>query len=480
MEFNVWKEAWIPVKTVAGNLETVSMHDLYENADSCLEICGDNAMEEYAIYRFVNLFATCVYRPTDEEMLLDLYERGKFDIQCFERYVAECEAEGVSFDLFDSERPFLQARKDKGLDDEKSIKSIACLDYTRPSGNNHIHFEHTAEKDVSVSVEKALILLLTSQVFCTAGTQGPSNVYGAPPLFWIIKGASLFETVLFSMPIIKEIDEKEKRELWRNERRIVPNQEIAEVTLLEGLFFPARRIRLSEENGIVKKCMLQKGLNFVGYDSWRDPYVVYVFGKNGRSSLKPSSEKMPWRNLASISDDFGKQITTLIKQYDNVFREEIEKSYINLLIYGVETSNASYLEVMKGELELNLSIMLDQEKADVMFAGLKKAEDTIGMVHKILKEYWKNNSLVGNCIRCCYAECERLFPSFLCKELEKADTKDALEQVKSEWSERVNEIVRNQFRLFCKQVDSDIASMIQIEKAKRRLYFLYGRKGETK
>ena len=161
-----------------------------------------------------------------------------------QEYITECEQEGVRFDLFDPERPFLQTTYRKDWDREP--KSVTVLDYSIPNGNNHIHFDH---KRVSAAYTpgEALRMLLAAQIFCTAAAQGyPSNVNGAPPWFTLIQGQNLFETLVFGM---LETDRIElpldcPPVLWRNFNEVTPKQKVARTSWLFGMYFPARRIHL--------------------------------------------------------------------------------------------------------------------------------------------------------------------------------------------------------------------------------------------
>ena len=111
----------------------------------------------------------------------------------------KCKEKGVSFDIFDSKHPFLQAEPNVKYDLDKNIKSAAELDNTKASGNNSIHFDHTLENDAVLTPAEAFRGLLAAQIFCTAGLKGPSNVNGAPPLFFLPKGKNLFETLVLAM-----------------------------------------------------------------------------------------------------------------------------------------------------------------------------------------------------------------------------------------------------------------------------------------
>ena len=154
-------------------------------------------MIEYSVYRFLIVLLMDMLRPEDDDALDGLLAEGRFDPDMIQEYITECEQEGVRFDLFDPERPFLQTTYRKDWDREP--KSVTVLDYSIPNGNNHIHFDH---KRVSAAYTpgEALRMLLAAQIFCTAAAQGyPSNVNGAPPWFTLIQGQNLFETLVFGM-----------------------------------------------------------------------------------------------------------------------------------------------------------------------------------------------------------------------------------------------------------------------------------------
>lgn len=108
-------------------------------------------------------------RPGDDEALEELLDDGQFDRETIQRYVRQCEQEGVSFDLFDPERPFLQTSYRKDWD--RNPKPVSTLDYSIPNGNNHIHFDHKRDK-ITYTPDKALRMMLAAQIFCTAGAQG--------------------------------------------------------------------------------------------------------------------------------------------------------------------------------------------------------------------------------------------------------------------------------------------------------------------
>ena len=195
--FDILTEPWIPVVEPGGGQRELGLLDVLERAHTFQAVRDASPLVEYSLYRFLILFLMDALRPEDGFSLSELLEEGCFAPDTIRSYVSLCRSEGVSFDLFDRERPFLQTNYRPEWDREP--KPVSTLNYAIPHGNNHIHFDHQREQ-IAYTPGQALRMLLAAQIFCTAGAQGyPSNVNGAPPWFSLICGENLFETLVFSM-----------------------------------------------------------------------------------------------------------------------------------------------------------------------------------------------------------------------------------------------------------------------------------------
>ena len=184
--FDVLQEPWIPVVTFEGETLEVGILDALLRSPEWKEIQDPSPMVEYSVYRFLIVFLMDALRPETPVDLEELLYAGQFDESAIQDYITLCHSEGVSFDLFDPNRPFMQTSVDKNWD--KQRKPVTTLDYTVPNGNNHIHFDHRRKHEVYVP-GKAMRMLLTAQIFCTSAAQGyPSNVNGAPPWFSLVQG----------------------------------------------------------------------------------------------------------------------------------------------------------------------------------------------------------------------------------------------------------------------------------------------------
>ena len=302
VSFNVLDEPWIPVVTAEGKEEMLGIRQTLCRAHELREISSASPLEEYAMYRFLGLFLMDALRPESESDIEDLLENGRFNPEVIEGYIDLCEQEEVSFDLFDAKRPFLQSPQNAEFDGEK--KPVSVLDCTRPSGNNHTHFQHLSGNINSVKADAAMRLLLTTYLFVTAAAQGyPSGVYGAPPYFSVIVGNNLFETLtaelLPSDYIGLPMDSPPV--LWRRTEPILTKREVGATSWLQGMLFPCRRIRMiPNERGEVSEVYLSQGENYVNKESWRDPYVTYRRNDTSVFPMRPSSERAVWRNFCDI------------------------------------------------------------------------------------------------------------------------------------------------------------------------------------
>lgn len=126
--FQILTQPWIPVKELDGSMKELSLLETLERAHLLSEIQDPSPMVEYSVYRFLIVFLMDMLRPEDEEVLEELLDEGQFDWDTIQRYVRQCEQEGVSFDLFDSERPFLQTRYRADWDrDPKPVSTLVTL-----------------------------------------------------------------------------------------------------------------------------------------------------------------------------------------------------------------------------------------------------------------------------------------------------------------------------------------------------------------
>ncbi len=384
--YNVLEEPWIPVIDLDGKRKMLGIMDTLAQAHQIKEISDTIPSYEYGVFRFLCAFLMDVYRPEEWGSIQDLYDRKSFDMGTIQDYIECCKKEGVSFDLFDKKRPFLQTAYNEEYD--KNLVSVAALNIAMPSGNNHIHFEHRKEQEQSMTYEEAARGLCALNLFCTAGAQGyPSTINGAPPIYFVYEGANLFESLVYSMVAVEEggeISYDVPPVIWRNLSDVIPKQTETSISVLYGMLYPCRRVLLyPEEDGTVKKIYLCQGKNFVAYDSWKDPHVSYLYSDKGRSSLKPTMEKEPWRNITTI---FSDDVTAPVFIHRVLNENLVDEVFVTA--YSIVTNQASYLDMQKSHLKMPRSIAMNETKRD--------------RVQEIIKAVEEMNHALGKSINGCF------------------------------------------------------------------------------
>lgn len=370
MNYNILTEPFIPLS----DGQYVSLLYCLEHAHQLQRISCNTPLETYATYRFLCAFLMDAFQLPHYDARMALLEQGYFDMEIIHAYIQQCKNEGVSFDLFDQDMPFLQASYDPAYDQEE--KPVALIDLQTPSGNNHIFFEHKWADSYSLTPAKAMLCLLTSYLFCTAAAQGyPSSVNNIPCLYVLVHGDNLFETLVFGMISIKEAGNLPYGlPAWRDKAPIVPKQSYASVTLLEGMTWQPRRIRLlASDSGKICRLYYMQGKNFKGNPLWRDPHVPYKLLKGGNyGSVKPSNGRSLWRDLGAMAvsreNRFGRQ-PQIVAQFPS------ERGICRISVIGLITSNATLVDTLHEGMLVPGKVLNDEEKGDLLHVDLGYVEN---------------------------------------------------------------------------------------------------------
>lgn len=378
--FDVLDQGWIPVVDENGSRQLMGIRQVLSEAHRLREISDPSPLEEYSLYRFLTVFLMDALRPKTRSNISDLLKKGRFDMPQIERYIAQCLTEGVSFDLFDEERPFLQCKMEGAIDGNE--KPVAVLDCTVPSGNNHMHFVH--QQPDRLSPDAALRKVLVTYWFCTAAAQGyPSGVYGAPPYFGVIREDHLFGTLVnLLLPTDSiELGFDDSPVLWRRTVPIRQKEQVPKTSWLEGMLFPTRRIHLNpDESGTVRSVFMSQGENYVNKDSWKDPHATYRMNENSVFPLRPHADNPIWRNITDIIDIPGGGASKILNVYRDIHGNDSEIRYT---LYGVETSQASYLSVQRHDLSLPLRLA-EQDRLDLLKACIAAVDRLSKALYKSL------------------------------------------------------------------------------------------------
>jgi len=392
IEFNVLTEPWIPIRKLSGQIEEVGILKVLEEAHSYKDICAESVLENYAVTRLLIAFLSDAYTPRRVADRRKILKEGRFSREIIEGYVNQCLSKGASFNLFDKDRPFMQSSYDASIDEGKE-KPIAALQHHVPSGNNHTHFLHMNTASYSITYAQALRSLCAAYVFCVAGLAGPSSVNNTPCVYYIVEGANLFETLVYSMVSKAELGNipwNEPPIAWLDQPYVKPKQEIAAMSFVSAYTWMPRRVTLipNGNTGLIDKVYLTAGRNFLGNGLWRDPHVAYRSNKKEEYyPVKPAADRDLWRDIATLtaSDQEKSHIPPLIVSQIALLLDE-SSIMQNVKMVGLITDQASYLSVVSDELALPLPILSNPFLGSTLKRDLRFLEDVANILRKSFGE----------------------------------------------------------------------------------------------
>ena len=431
MNYNVLNEKWANVKMKNGEIRKASLRELFENAHEIDELNERDIVFECSIYRFLFTFAMDLFRLDEHDDVVDLLETGMFDMKRFDNYVKECELEGTSFDLFDTNRPFMQyAFCDYNEDD---IKSISFLDPKEPSGTNKLFHEKTIEKKTAVSPEKAFKLLLSQTPFCTSPGSGWKGAdFGAfIPLYIYIKGDSLFSTIVINILTKESILEKrnyiteDDPVFWRNTfKNGIENMKDChkQLPLIAQMEIPYRLIRLiPNDDGTVSRIYCSKH-GYIGLkDSrmlLRDPYIVYLKpnskdkGPFSNPWCAKSSER-EWLNMMSICE--AQSQPAIVTQYHNIL-SEVDSEIFSIISYAtvIKDTHGTFVDSWKNTFSFPPDVLEKNGVLDRIEQALDEVQLRKRDLDKGLKKAFLNHkdiitSVCDTASSSFYGECKKEF-----------------------------------------------------------------------
>ncbi len=442
--FDLLQEPWIPVVDLKGRrLELGLLQTLYR-AHELREISDASAMVEYGLYRLLNVFLMDALRPEELEDLEELLNAGRFDRKILDAYIALCHSEGASFDLFDEKRPFLQVPYLEDYDKRKR-RSVSKLDIEMPSGNNHVHFEHLAQP-LELGYGHAARLLVIRNLISTCGMEGPSSINASPPYFAVFRGRTLFETLIHLLIPVSDIQVfADPPVFWRCDQVVVPKKKVLQTSWLYGMLFPARRIHLIPNGKGVQEMYFGPGMDFCLLDNWTDPHVTYRVGKEGRFPWRPNGTRAVWRNLNDLVDIQGKRAPKIAEVYQML--QDSQDIPAQVMLYGVQTNQASYLDVYRHDLQLPLGLFREG-RAKLIGDCITAAETLVRKFQGVLRKKRMDKTgnyvegitqqMVTETVQMIYQSCEAELWN-LCNTILARETVEA-QGVYDQWNRKLSEI----------------------------------------
>lgn len=336
--FNLLTEPWIPVMDMSGKVKEMGILDTLYEAHNLAEISDPSPLIQFGIYRLLIAFVMDAMELKNEPGLRRAIERKQFDMSVIDAYTERWKNR---FDLFDKEHPFMQSPENNEYDKEKNIWRIQYLmHHTSPSLIDNF-FSHGIEDAHAFSYEQCVKGLVAIPPFTFyTGRTFVKGINRGPPLYVLIKGENLFQTILYNSCVIDYIDKPKGNEppAWRSDMIIKPELPVDVLSLLQGLTWRPRRIRLLPGEGgictytgklkesLVRTMYFGGGLKATG--KWADPQVAYEITEEEIKPIRPLESREPWRDMGPLM---------LLHRYDTTAKKEnfeqpaVVSQYTNLV-----------------------------------------------------------------------------------------------------------------------------------------------------
>lgn len=307
--YSVLTEPWITVSAEGGGVLETGILGVLAEAHRLNSVVDPAPTIQFGVYRLLIAFLLDALELRELEDVATAFSTGRFEVATLERYV-DCVGRN-RFDLFDSEHPFLQ--DGTAVAGQMREKSVAELLFHLPTGTNHLHFHHVASGAHALSPAVCTRALCTQSSFATPGGRGYSpSVNGPPPLYLLVRGRNLFETLLLNCYAATDLGlPRDAPPAWRDDAPMEPGAIRRCRSLTQGLTWRPRTVRLIAAEGgrcsysgrmseiLVRTMLHGPGFKVEGTE-WTDPHVAYRTNAKGRQPLRPSEDRELWRETGPL------------------------------------------------------------------------------------------------------------------------------------------------------------------------------------
>lgn len=504
--YNLMDEPWLCVVDKAGKIAYHGIKHVLKHAHELDSIIDPSPLLEFGVYRMLVALVMDAFDISDTDKLAEALDAGQFDHETIDTYAERWHAR---FDLFDKERPFYQAPLPcPDLANKKKYKSPAQLFQHLPTGTNVIHFYHATEGEHAVGPGTCAKALCAIPAFMTMGGAGfPPSVNGAPPLYVLIKGENLFQTLLLNTcALTVEENNGNGPVAWRA-TNAGKREEITSTSTIQGLTWQPRHVHLIPGEG--GKC------TYTGHDepvlvheivfepgwktrcTWRDPSVAYRITSDGTSPLRMLEGKDIWRDTGPLlllqehqykssgTNSMSYEKPVIVRQFCMLKNcRAIEKSTRLLVnVYGIRTDmKTKIFNWQKVALSLPIKLLDNPTAGEAVQENMERADMVARMFLAALKKAYPRNgegnkqankNLIQNVQRKFWNRLERMFNQDLVQfmlTLSPSDL-DFKVKTKAEWAKLVQPVARELIDEALDPLDASAAEIKRVIGA--RNMFLY-------
>lgn len=351
-QFNLITQPWIPVVTLGGETQVVSLREALFNAPNLRSISTSLPHSNAAVLRLLLAILHRTFGPPDPDAWKALWDDGTFNSPLLDGYLNKWQDR---FDLFDPIHPFMQQRHPKV--NEKPVQELLQL---IGGGDTYSLFDHVMDDTpFRMASAEAALMLITIQAFGLAGLCHPqlklnyTDASCSRAVIFFIEGKTLFETLMFNLiqynppkpsPLLNvEAD----RPAWEVDDPYVPGR-THPLGHLDFLTWPNRRIMLIPEDiegqTFVSRITTAPGL--VLSPEVRNPMVLYRIDtgkKAGEETVRIfrfNEGRSLWRDSHALLDLDNQQAEvprSLIWVRDLMINGIVPHRRLQLAAYGMCT-----------------------------------------------------------------------------------------------------------------------------------------------
>jgi CRISPR system Cascade subunit CasA len=432
-EFNLLHEPWILVLNHEGQVEEVSLTEVFTRAPEFRRLAGEIPPQDAAVLRLLLAVLYAVfYRvdadgnpslPTEYEEALsrwqELWELGAFPEEPLRQYFAEYEER---FYLFHPERPFYQIA-DLDIGTEYGVAKL--IGDISESGNKvRLFAGRTGKGKESLSEAEAARWLLYLLAFddTSSKPQKSSQDEKLPSVgagwlgklgFVCASGFNLFETLLLNFVLCNHNDESwpDGKATWelvepRREQRV---QIVMPESPLELLTLQSRRVLLQRKKGAITGFRLLGGDFFDKENAFIEQMTLWRWRKKEEDFVpcRHDPAKFLWRDFPSLivgkiaSNDKQKQpglISWLITLQESGI---LNRNRVQIETLGVKFADKDFYvdDVVNDTLDINANILAAKSEWLSLIADLlHKTEECVKQIGYLAENIAKasGNSDEGN------------------------------------------------------------------------------------
>lgn len=394
---NLSVDPWIPIITLGGTQQLISLQELFARAHDFRSL-GGKPHEKIALLRLLICITQAALDGPDDFSAREACQAEiPFSAQA---YLTKHRA---AFELFGDGPRFLQflgLQTDKG---EGEGNSATKLDLTLSTGNNSFFFDNAAGHRRSVPKERLALTLLTFQVMSPCNIIGEALWGGAKipkctaphapgaagsMLHTFLLGCNLLETLHLNL-LNKEDHSALGRGGWGQpvwEKPVTNAQDEAAIrnatTSYLGRLVPLSRAVWLQPGGL--EMVLANGLDYPLYPSFREPAATVVVRDKGPGVLGVSLGRSIWRQLSAIAvkRKFAQNALNGPLALNNLTEEQGATLWIGAL----STDKAKIEDLVEAVYDLPAGMMSDQGRK-LYEEGIALAEEWQSAVWKSIKEY---------------------------------------------------------------------------------------------